>query len=99
MRTGLNGQAIVTADIIRYLHNTVNVEQINSMQLFVVDNTYLYSYRTLIGVFTGGNWFITTKRYSNTTSKQISKFSRLVGLEYINRVEQEQLEQLVDNLQ
>jgi len=98
MTTGLNGQAIITTSIIRNMLQTDNVEQINHMQLFIVDNMYLYSYRTLIGIFADGVWCITTAKYSNTTNRQISKFSRKVGCDYIKRIDQEQLDQLIDNL-
>ena len=54
------------------------IKQIASKQLFIVDTSYLgrllVSYRTTIGVFHNGVWYITTKKYSTTTSKQTSQF-------------------------
>jgi hypothetical protein len=96
MTTGMNGQQIVTTSILKNMLQTGNIEQVNHMQLFVVDNIYLYSYRTLIGVFVDSVWCITTKKYSSTTNRQILKFSRLVGYANIKRIDQDQLEQLID---
>ena len=59
------------------------IEQINNKQLFMV---YIYtdelgyqkiliSYRTIIGVYDDEMWHITTKKYSQTTSSQITSFS------------------------
>lgn len=54
--------------------NSTNVQQINSMQLFIVDDIYLYSYKTVIGVYDNGNWYITIHKYSSTTTRQINRF-------------------------
>jgi hypothetical protein len=54
------------------------VRQVSSKQLFIVDTSYLgrllVSYKTTIGVFHNGIWYITTKKYSVTTSKQTTQF-------------------------
>lgn len=59
------------------------IEQVGARQLFMA---YIYteelgyqkiliSYRTVIGVYDGDIWHITTKKYSHTTSRQITSFS------------------------
>ena len=54
------------------------VKQVNSKQLFIVDTSYLgrllVSYKTTIGLFHNSVWYITTKKFSATTSKQTTQF-------------------------
>jgi hypothetical protein len=54
------------------------VKQVSSKQLFIVDTSYLgrllVSYKTTIGLFHNGVWYITTKKFSPTTSKQTTQF-------------------------
>lgn len=54
------------------------VKQFNSCQLFIVDTSYLgrilVSYKTTIGVFHNSIWYITTQKFSATTSKQTTRF-------------------------
>jgi hypothetical protein len=54
------------------------VRQVKSKQLFIVDTSYLgrllVSYRTTIGLFHNGVWYITNKKFSPTTSKQTTQF-------------------------
>jgi hypothetical protein len=54
------------------------VRQVNSKQLFIVDTSYLgrllVSYKTTIGLFHNGVWYITNKKFSPTTSKQTTQF-------------------------
>lgn len=60
------------------------IEQIGAKQLFIVDISngeigyrhILVSYRTIIGFHDSEFWYITTKKYSRTTSSQITAFSR-----------------------
>lgn len=74
------------------------IKQIGSKQLFVVNVSngdigykhILVSYRTIIGYNDNEFWYITTKKYSQTTSKQITTFSRN-RWDRIKRVENEEL--------
>lgn len=60
------------------------IEQIGAKQLFIIDisngdigyRKILVSYRTIIGFHDSEFWHITTKKYSQTTSCQITAFSR-----------------------
>ena len=74
------------------------IKQIGSKQLFVVNVSngeigyrhILVSYRTIIGYNDSEFWYLTTKKYSRTTSRQISAFSRN-RWDRIKRVENEEL--------
>jgi hypothetical protein len=75
------------------------VEQVGSKQLFIVTYpTYrlLISYYTIIGYRSEVTWLLTTKKYSRTTSKQLSQFSYR---KTIGWVEQEHLEELIEAAQ
>lgn len=56
-----------------------NVTQIDSKHLFIVElsngKTALVSYYTIVGYYVFGTWYITSKKYSATTSRQLSKFA------------------------
>ena len=60
------------------------IEQVGRKQLFVVNISsgdigyrhILISYRTIIGFHDSEFWYITTRKYSRTTSCQITEFSR-----------------------
>lgn len=68
---------MITVKDVKYFFNTQNVEQVKSMQLFIINDNLLVSYKTIIGVL-GNNdcWHITNKKYSSTTNKQTSIFKR-----------------------
>lgn len=74
------------------------IKQIGSKQLFVVNISsgdigyrhILVSYRTIIGYNDNEFWYITTRKYSQTTSRQITAFSRN-RWDRIKRVENEEL--------
>lgn len=68
---------MITVKDVKYFFNTQNVDQVKSMQLFIINDNLLVSYKTIIGVL-GNNdcWHITNKKYSSTTSKQTSIFKR-----------------------
>ena len=74
------------------------VKQIASKQLFNVDTSYLgrllVSYRTTIGVFHNGVWFITKEKFSPTTSKQTSQFINSTSFE-VKRVDKETFDDLL----
>ena len=53
------------------------VKQINSMQLFIINNDTLVSYKTIVGRLIAGVWHITSHRYSVTTTKQVNRFKRM----------------------
>ena len=60
---------------------TTDITQIGSKQMFKVLSVkdkclFLVSYRTIIGIYHDNIWKITTKKYSITTTQQITAFSR-----------------------
>ncbi len=55
--------------------NTDNVKQAGSKQLFVVNDNTLVSYRTIVGKLIDGTWYITTEKYSVTTTRQCNQFA------------------------
>lgn len=72
---------VTKQDLKRYYPDAESIERIDSMQLFKAcypDKVYLISYRTVIGVKRAGVWYITTQKYSPSTSRQTTRFlSRL----------------------
>lgn len=53
------------------------IERVGSKQLFIIvkdSKQFLISYHTIVGVYSGGCWLLTLKKYSVTTSKQLSQF-------------------------
>jgi hypothetical protein len=66
---------------------TCNCRQVGSMQLFIVEGVVneqysklLISYNTIIGKFINSTWYVTTQRYSLTTTQQISRFARMFNV-------------------
>lgn len=86
----------ITVTNIMYLFNVSRdkVHQQGSKQLFIVDTPnerVLVSYKTTVGKFIDGQWYITTVKYSPTTSKQITQFIKqtmfpVVRVEDINNI-------------
>jgi hypothetical protein len=74
------------------------VRQVSSKQLFIVDTSYLgrllVSYKTTIGVFHNGIWFITNEKFSPTTSKQTTQFINSTTFE-VKRVDKETFDDLL----
>lgn len=73
-----------------------NIEQIGSKQMFIVsfDNyRLLYSYYTIVGVQTI-TWFLTTKRYSVTTRKQLTQFPY-----FHTKVSEEEMQAIIKSIQ
>jgi hypothetical protein len=74
------------------------IKQIDSKQLFIVDTSYLgrllVSYKTTIGIFHNSVWFITTQKFSPTTSKQTSQFINSTSFE-VKRVDNETFDDLL----
>lgn len=74
------------------------IKQIKSMQLFIVDTSYLgrllVSYKTTIGVFHNSVWYITTEKFSATTSKQATMFSKSTSFE-VQRISPETFDDLL----
>ena len=67
---------------VRHVKNhlcTDNVVQIGYKQLFIVDDTKLYSYFTLVGRLIDGVWNLTTQKYSLTMMQQLNAFAREQG--------------------
>ena len=75
------------------------IKQFNSCQLFIVDSSsygrVLVSYRTIIGMFYNGTWYITTEKYSTTTSKQTNTFIKSTPFE-VERVEENTLRDMIN---
>jgi hypothetical protein len=66
--------------------------QIGFKQLFVLtkkDNTLklLVSYHTIVGFTIGNVWWLTSNKYSRTTSKQLSQFARSKDVRYLPQSE------------
>lgn len=75
------------------------VRQIDAKQLFIVDTPYLgrllVSYRTIVGIFYGGVWVISTEKHSVSTSRQVNAFIRSTTFE-VQRVEEATFSDLLD---
>lgn len=67
--------------------NIEEVKQVGSKQLFIVKGRELYSYWTKVGYLEDATWFLTTKKYTKTTSKQLTQFASMVRRETIYNVE------------
>lgn len=78
-----------------------NVKQVNTMQLFIVDTSYLgrllISYKTTIGIFHNLTWYITREKFSTTTSKQITIFSRSTPFEVV-RLDSDSFQDMLDGV-
>ncbi len=74
------------------------VRQVNSKQLFIVDTSYLgrllVSYKTTIGVFHNSIWYLTTEKFSATTSKQTTMFANSTSFK-VERVSPETFDDLL----
>jgi hypothetical protein len=74
------------------------VKQVRTKQLFIVDTSYLgrllVSYKTTIGIFHNSVWFITSEKFSPTTSKQTSQFINSTRFE-VRRVDSETFDDLL----
>ena len=77
------------------------VRQIKSMQLFIVDTRYLgrvlVSYKTTVGVFHNSIWYLTTEKFSATTSKQITIFARSTSFEVV-RLDSDTFQDILDGV-
>jgi hypothetical protein len=60
------------------LRGEVNIKQVSSKQLFIVDcpinGRLLLSYYTVVGYF-NDRWYLTKYKYSQTTSRQLTQFA------------------------
>ena len=74
------------------------VKQVKSRQLFIVDTSYLgrllISYKTTIGIFHNSIWYLTTEKFSPTTSKQTTMFANSTSFE-VKRVSPETFDDLL----
>lgn len=77
------------------------IKQVNTMQLFIVDTSYLgrllVSYKTAIGIFHNLTWYITTEKFSTTTSKQVTIFSRSTPFDVI-RLDPDTFQDMLDGV-
>lgn len=77
------------------------VKQVNTMQLFLVDTSnlgrVLISYKTIIGVFYNLTWFITKEKFSTTTSKQITIFTRSTPFDVV-RLDSDTFQDMLDGI-
>lgn len=78
-----------------------NVKQVNTMQLFIVDTSYLgrllVSYKTTIGIFHNLTWYVTTEKFSTTTSKQVTIFSRSTPFDVV-RLDADTFQDMLDGV-
>lgn len=85
--------------MVRFNVKRDKVKQFNSCQLFIVDSyqygRVLVSYTTIIGLFKDSKWYITSERYSVTTSRQTSVFIRSTSFE-VERVTEDTLRNMVN---
>lgn len=84
--------------MIRFNVKRDRVKQFNSCQLFIVDSGYgriLVSYRTIIGLYQNSKWYITSDKYSSTTTRQTNKFIRSTSFE-ADRVTEDTLRDMVN---
>lgn len=66
------------------------VKQIGSKQLFIVSTptgTVLVSYYTIVGKLVAGTWYLTTKKYSVTTSKQLRQFASGRQVQHVDNLD------------
>ena len=90
----------VTKKDIQLAYNVApdKVKQVNSKQLFIVDTSYLgrllVSYKTTIGLFHNGVWFITSEKFSVSTSRQTNQFINSTSFE-VKRVDKETFDDLL----
>ena len=84
-------QPVTRTHIANYFNISVEqVEQHGSKQLFTIQyrgTRCLVSYYTIVGVYRHGTWYVTRHKYSVTTSKQVSQWSR--GISSIVYIEDE----------
>lgn len=81
----MNSRGHVTIKDIKAIWPDADVQQVASKQLFIVQLTnirILVSYKTIVGKYTYSPdhgyyvWLLSRYKYSSTTSKQLSQFSR-----------------------
>ena len=76
-----------------------SVEQVGSKQLFIVYTGYgkalVLSYDTIIGVYSDDTLFLTTEKYSHTTSRHCSELSRMYKAKAVKRVDNDELQLIV----
>lgn len=70
----------------------------NMVEMSLGDKKVLFSYQTPVVVFDGENYFITTEKFSTTTTRQINSYMREVGVRNPNYLQQDLLERLAKSL-
>jgi hypothetical protein len=68
------------------------ISQFGNRQMAVVTHSnytrLLYSYRTIVGRFRNGVWYLTTTKYSHTTTRQLNQFVHTVGkVEWVDDID------------
>lgn len=70
----------------------------NMVEMTLGNKKVLFSYQTPVVVFDGENYFITTEKFSTTTTRQINFYMREVGGRNPNYLQQDLLERLAKSL-
>lgn len=65
---------MITKRQVRDKFKTLDVRQIGCKQLFIVNNYYLISYLTVVGIRYNTTWVIANRKYSQTTIRQLTYF-------------------------
>jgi len=68
---------MTTIKQIKERFNTTDVEPVRG-QSWIVNNRFFVSYSTIIGINSGGVWYVTRQKFSSTTSRHVSEFSKQV---------------------
>jgi len=79
----------ITVFEVRNKFKPCKIEQVGHKQLFIMDNRLLVSYLTIVGVEIAGIWYLTSKKYSRTTSRQLNYFSQYHQTKWCLRVQQD----------
>jgi len=68
----------------------------NMTEIEIGDKTILFSYKTPVAYHqVGVGSFKTDKKWSNTTSRHITQWGKIHGLDFPNTVSQEELDNLI----
>jgi len=89
--------SVTKKDVLRQYPDALNVSQVDSMQLFVITFSkyeLLQSYYTVVGVKTD-KWYLTTEKYSVSTTRQMNKFAKY---NICVRVESKELNTIYQNI-
>jgi len=90
---------MTTLTEIKLNFNDYRVEQVGSKQMFLVHGfkeglSLVLSYTTIVGVVQYGKLYLTTTKYSPTTSKQCTQLARCYST--VQRVDDAALQLIID---